>query len=353
MGLCESTSIKTNKLNRPSKRLSQLGLEDNLPIETNNFSINNLENMNKIYQVNTINNTNVEISDCKKSNIIIFDQCDKIKIMNCDECCIFIGPSTSISIINCKRVSIISISHSIQVYKCINCYFSLFSTDIPNFREVTDSYLSCFNFSYIELNKLLAHKNISPWNNKWMGLNPTKGLKVINIEQEEESQPQNKILCDFLNGFKLTLNNQEVPWKNTFNPVPLSYGKSIIKNQSKNLLLIINSCEEQEAICELCEYGRSISCYLIVSQIISKHSEHSNKIMSIIKRVLKKELLQAYSDIINNFKDCEFLILLWINSDNEDNLLQLRDRFNICFEERIAIDESELAITEELNNIFY
>ena len=352
MGLCESTTT-TNKLNRPSKRLSQLGLEDNLPIETNSFSINKLEYTNKIYQVNTINNTNVEINDCKNSNIIIFDQSNIIRIVNCDDCCIFIGPSTSISIINCKRTSVISISHSIQVYKCINCYFSILTTDIPNFKEVTDSYLCCFNFSYIELKKLLIHKNISAFNNKWMLLNQTKGLKVMNIEQEEELQPENKFICDFLNGFKITLNNQEVPWRNTFNPVPLTYGKTIIKNHSKNLFLIINSCEEPEAICELCEYGRSISCYLVMSKMITKQTDDSNKIMSILKRVLKNELLQAYSDIINNFKDCDYLILLWINSDKEDNLLQLRDRFNICFEERIAIDESELPISEELNNIFY
>jgi hypothetical protein len=352
MGLCESSNIKTNKSNRPSKRLSQLGLEENLPIETNNFSINKLENKTKIYQVNTINNTDIEINNCKKSNIIIFDISNKITIINCDECCIFIGPSTSISIVNCKGTSIISISNSIQVFKCSNCYFSLFTTNIPNFSEITDSYLSCFNFSYIELKKLMINKDISPWNNKWSCVNQIKGLNIIKDEQEEQ-QPENILINDYLKGFKISLNNQEVPWKNTFNPVPMTYGKKIIKSRSKNLLLIINSCEEPETICELCEYGRSMNCYLIMSQTVSKQPECLNKILSIAKKVLKNDLLQAYTDILNNFRNCDYLILLWINSEDNENLLQLRDRFNICFEERIAIDEEEITLIEDLNSIFY
>lgn len=203
------------------------------------------------------------------------------------------------------------------------------------------------------MNDLELHVLKNQWSEAKTPDNTTSGISFID--------PSNSKYTDYIKGFVESLKNQEVPCLDVYCPVPYTYGKSYFIDPSKDLsfLFILDSTENYEAICELCEYSRNNDGKLIGTNQY-KHDKDKTKIEQLIQHVeslLSDEYKDDYSESFVNFQK-NGVILLWICikdiPENEGVIYELIDRFNSSFDERISLNSKDSGLNLNLlNELFF
>lgn len=158
---------------------------------------------------------------------------------------------------NCSGLKFVSCSYSICFFNVVNSFVSLLCLSPPLFKFCKAISLTCFNFTYPELNELLIEKNINPWNNCWTEYKSKSseinlefwwtGIKksiVSNMNHNNPTHPsQNKDNSlynsnnfnslghnDIFRDFRHSLRNQDICIFNTYSPVAYTYGKLTVDN---------------------------------------------------------------------------------------------------------------------------
>ena len=409
MGKCLSIKEKAKSVNSKTKETEKNTLENNIIItnaETpititkkqelrngkvriedkeiikSNLIISNKINDKILKSVGQINGNEIKLSNNKNCTIIIMDNSSSVIIEKCINCFIFIGPCSSlISLNDCEKINLLSISHDLNIINVHEGNFFIFSITNPKIDNSKNISFGMFCMHFVELIDLLNKSKINIWENHWSQLN------YLSTNHENVFFADEAIKYNFIENFQKKLKDCCYVNFEEYQCYPFTYGKNINLNDINNILMIFKSedLSENEILNflspeELSEYETKCICTKIIENYSNKfndlHSlfQNANNIELsdyITKRNIDQKLntnnvfdfaatnnnLLNELDIIKNDTDSNKnynlkngeLLLIWLGSYNND-ISSLNDyisdnfddgHFALVISEYIKLDQGE------------
>ena len=196
---------------------------------------------------------------------------------------------------------------------------------------------------------------------------------------------------DILSELKYALRNQEISNFNNYFPVPFTYSNLLQKDleEKRHVMLILNDNESNQAICELCDYAKGHTIYLIkslsLSKVVQEDTAKIRKCIKLLKENLSDEIFENSTEIIDSFtliknrsfaassrksprgahpqQDEEYtfnkeeltnyVVLLWFSYDVSEieSLNDVLIKFDSGFENRLFIDDMKNPLLNDLKDL--